>query len=577
MIENKMLLDILVKNNKITSAISENILNESRLTGKLAEDILVEKKIVSDEEIGKAKSEHFKIPLKIFEEKEIIPREILEIIPEETAKANKMIAFGKEDGNVLVGVIHPDDLRVQEILRFIAKQKKVNINVYLITSSDFNRLSQSYRTFEERIKGVTDIMKSLKGKGGLLHQQRVIKIEEGGVAEEAPIIKLASTIFRQAVNQRASDIHIEPQKTKLRVRFRVDGDLKNILDLPLEVHPPVVSRIKILSDLKIDETRVPQDGRFRTMIDDKEIDFRVATFPTALGEKVAIRVLDPNVGIKTIGDLGVQNYHAILLEDAIKSPFGMILATGPTGSGKSTTLYAILGELNKEDVNVVSLEDPVEYFMEGVNQSQVKPEIGYDFPSGLRQVVRQDPDIIMVGEIRDDETAALAIHAALTGHLVLSTLHTNNAIGVIPRLVDMKVETFLIPSTVILMVAQRLVRRLCDDCKKEEEATGSLLKSIEKEIAEFPEELKKQFKPPYKTYIPQGCEKCGFKGTKGRIGLFEMLRMSDELEEAILKDKGESVLDKISKEQGMISLRQDGIVKALKGLVSVEEVMRETI
>lgn len=579
MIDNKILLDILVKNGKITQAMADNVLKESDSISSPVEDILASKRIVSEEDIGQAKSEYYKIPLKIFTKDEQIKKEDLEFIPEGVAKANKMISFGHDGDTILVGMLNPDDIRGQEVLRFMAKQKKVNMGVYLITPSDLYRFWETYRSFETRVKEVTDAVNAFAGKGKLLHQQKVVKMDEvnASIADEAPIIKLVSTILKQAVNQRASDIHIEPQKTKLRVRFRLDGDLKNTLDLPLKLHPPVISRIKILANLKIDETRVPQDGRFRTVIDDKEVDYRVATFPTALGEKIAIRVLDSSSGVKTLPDLGVSEYHLPILEEAIEKPFGMILATGPTGSGKSTTLYAILGELNKEGINIVSLEDPVEYFMEGINQSQVKPEIGYDFASGLRQVVRQDPDIIMVGEIRDEETAALATHAALTGHLVLSTLHTNSAIGVVPRLVDMKVEPFLIPASVILMMGQRLERRLCQNCKEKNDPSPQVIEEIEKALKDLPESIKKDFLAPHTTYIAKGCDQCGFKGVKGRIGIFEMLKMTKELEKAILSDAGESSMEEIAKKQGMITLRQDGVIKALKGLVSIESILKETV
>lgn len=579
MIDNKILLDILVKNEKITQATADNLLKEASSINKPVEEILVSKKIISEEDIAKAKSEHYKIPLKIFSKDETIAKEVLEFIPEEVSKANKMIAFGKDGDTVSVGMLHPDDVRGQEVLRFMAKQKKVNMGVYLILPSDLYRFWQSYRSFETRVKEVTEAVNAFAGKGNLLHQQKIVRIDEvdNAVADEAPVIKLVSTILKQAVNQRASDIHVEPQKTKLRIRFRIDGDLKNALDLPLELHPPVVSRVKILSNLKIDENRVPQDGRFRTIIDKKEVDYRVATFPTALGEKVAIRVLDSSAGVRTLAELGVSEYYLPLLEKSINKPYGMILATGPTGSGKSTTLYSILKQLNKEDTNIVSLEDPVEYFMEGINQSQVKPEIGYDFASGLRQVVRQDPDVIMVGEIRDEETAALATHAALTGHLVLSTLHTNSAVGVIPRLVDMKVERFLIPASVILMMGQRLARRLCQNCKEKVQASGQVAEEIAEAMNDLPESVKKDFSAPYHTYVSKGCEQCGFKGVKGRIGIFEMLEMTDELEQEIIKGGVESDMEKIAKKQGMVTLRQDGVLKALQGLVSIEAILEETV
>ncbi|HOX21398.1 MAG TPA: GspE/PulE family protein [Candidatus Paceibacterota bacterium] len=584
MISNKSLTDTLLKNGKITSAIADSVLKEAESLNRPVEDIINEKRIVSEEELGQAKSEFFKVPLKTFKKDEAVAPEILNFIPEEVAKTHKLVAFARDKDTVLVGMLQPDDVRAQEVLRFIAKQKKVNIGIYLITPTALYDLSRGYRTFDTRVKEVTealDIFKRQSKSSYLLPQQRIVKIEEasGLIAEEAPVIKLVSTILHQAAAERASDIHIEPQRSRLRVRFRIDGDLKNVLNLPLELQAPIVSRIKILSELKIDESRVPQDGRFRTLIDNKEIDFRVSTFPTAVGEKVAIRLLDASVGLKTISDLGVRDYHLKLLKTAMDKPFGMILATGPTGSGKTTSLYAILGTLNKEDVNVVSLEDPVEYFMEGINQSQVKPEIGYDFASGLRQIVRQDPDIIMVGEIRDNETAALAVHAALTGHLVLSTLHTNDAIGVVSRLIDMKVEPFLLPSSLILMMSQRLVGRLCDNCKKKVIASGSLLEEIKKILSGLPTALKEKLavKEPIEIYLPQGCEACNYKGTKGRIGIFEMLEMTPELAEAILKDPTESNLTLVAKKQGMITLRQDGLIKALDGVVSIDEILKETV
>ncbi len=583
MIPNKNLLDILIKNGKITPAIAESVLREAESLGRPVENVLTDKRTISEEEIGKAKSEFHKIPLKIFNKDEKIPLEILNFIPEEFARNNKIVSFGKEGETLLVGMLNPDDVRAQEALRLVAKQKRINIGVYLVTASALNNLWQGYRSFEERVKEVSDVLDVFKKQnksGYLLPQQKIVRIDEasGSIAEEAPVIKLVSTILQQAINARASDVHIEPQRTKLKVRFRVDGDLKSVLDLPLELHPPIVSRIKILSDLKIDETRVPQDGRFRTMIDNKEVDYRVSTFPTALGEKVAIRVLDPSAGLRSITDLGVNDYHLTLLGEAMDKPFGMILVTGPTGSGKTTTLYAVLQKMNNEGINIVSLEDPVEYFVEGVNQSQVKPEIGYDFASGLRQIVRQDPDVIMVGEIRDDETAALAVHAALTGHIVLSTLHTNNAVGVVPRLMDMKVESFLLPSSLILMMAQRLVGRLCEKCKKKTALSGSLLEAVEKELAILPSDVKERYniKKPYEVYLPQGCEACNYKGIKGRIGIYEMLKMTPELEEAILKDPTETSLLTAARKQGMISLRQDGVIKAMQGLVSLEEILKET-
>ena len=583
MIPNKTLLELLVKNNKIDQATADKLLKDSQTLNQSVEEIIYERNLVSQNEIAKIKSEYYKIPTKYFTKEDIIPNEVLNIIPEEVARTHQMVAFKKEGDTLHVGMLFPDDQQAQDILKFIAKQRKLNIAIYLVTKSDLENIWKNYRSFATRLKEIqdsVDIFKRQSKPSHQLYQQRVVRIDEasGIIAEEAPIIKIVSTVLEEAVESNASDIHIEPMRNKLRIRFRLDGELKEVLSLPLELQPAIIARIKILSDLKIDETRIPQDGRFRTILDNKEIDFRVATFPTALGEKVAVRVLNPYVGLKTIDDLGVRAYHKTLIEEAIAKPFGMILATGPTGSGKTTTLYAILQGLNKEAVNIVSLEDPVEYFIEGLNQSQVKPEIGYDFASGLRQIVRQDPDIIMVGEIRDNETAALAVHAALTGHLVLSTLHTNNAIGVIPRLIDMKIEPYLLPASLILMMAQRLVGRLCDQCKQKVEATGSLKEEIEKSIAALPKELRAKYqKDKYEIYLPQGCKECNYKGIKGRMPLFEVLKMTPSLEEIVLKDPSAANLQQEAEKQGMVTLRQDGIIKALEGLISIEEVLKETM
>jgi type IV pilus assembly protein PilB len=333
-----------------------------------------------------------------------------------------------------------------------------------------------------------------------------------------------------------------------------------------------------MANLKIDETRVPQDGRFRTIIDQREIDFRVSTFPTAAGEKAAIRILDPATGLKGLAELGFSNWNLEIIKEGIEKPFGMILATGPTGSGKTTTLYAILQILNQVGTNIVTLEDPIEYFIDGLNQSQVLPEIGYTFATGLRQIVRQDPDIIMVGEIRDTETAELAVHAALTGHLVLSTLHTNNAIGVVPRLVDLGVQPFLLPATLNLMLSQRLVRRLCPDCKKPVAAEARLEKVIEMALNELPKVVREKlpYQKPYTIYMPQGCETCNHKGTLGRIGVHEILKMTPELERSILSGISEASLKAEARRQEMMTMRQEGVLKALEGIVSLQEVIQET-
>jgi len=398
------------------------------------------------------------------------------------------------------------------------------------------------------------------------------------MAEKAPISKIVSVMLRHAVDGGASDIHIEPVAESLKIRYRMLGTLYSSLNLPLKVHPAVVARIKILSELKIDETRVPQDGRFSAKVGGRRIDFRVSTFPTADGEKVVIRILDPTEGIKDFEELGLVGRNFKVVESAIKKPYGMILVTGPTGSGKTTTLYSILRVLNKESVNITTLEDPIEYHIEGINQSQVKPGIGYTFATGLRHIMRQDPDIIMVGEIRDEETASLAVHSALTGHLVLSTLHTNDALGVIPRLVDMGIEPFLIPSSLNIALAQRLVRTLCPDCRKKVKASEKTKDLIVKEFNQIPQEMRKGLKvaDPLYVYKAQGCKKCDNTGFVDRIGIFEALGMTTGLKELILKTLSSEAIRKEAEKHGRISMRQDGILKVLKGQTTIEEVLRVT-
>ncbi|MFH1656685.1 MAG: GspE/PulE family protein [Candidatus Nealsonbacteria bacterium] len=396
------------------------------------------------------------------------------------------------------------------------------------------------------------------------------------IAEEAPISKVVAVILRHAVDGNASDVHIEPGKEKVRVRFRLDGILHASLFLPLRISAAVIARIKILSVLKIDETRIPQDGRCSIKVGEKDVDFRISTFPTTLGEKVVIRILDSSKRKVDFASLGIIGRNLRVMEKALKKTYGMILATGPTGTGKTTTLYSVLGVLNREEVNVMTLEDPVEYFVEGVNQSQIKPEIDYTFATGLRHMVRQDPDIIMVGEIRDEETASLAIHATLTGHVVLSTLHTSNAIGVIPRLVDMGVQVFLLPPTLSVATAQRLVRKLCPHCKKKIKAPKEVEKVILKELEDFPLEAKKSIKSTSNFYIfqPVGCKRCDQTGYSGRIGIFEILEMTDELAKIILNNTPELAIKAEARRQGMTTMKQDGIIKMLDGVTSFEEILR---
>jgi type IV pilus assembly protein PilB len=577
MIDDKILITSLIKKSIISDELGQKLLNEAIQTSRGVESILYDRHIVDELSVVKAKSEILSIPYRSVKAEEITD-ELIKLIPEETAQNYQLLPLSKDDKMIIAGMVNPQDVRAQEALRFIAKESRLSLGVYVITPSDWQLGLRRYSPYQTEIESVIRSLNFKPGQG-LSSLQRKVALEEGAaVSEEAPIIKIVSATMKAAVEQGASDVHIEPQRTRLRIRFRIDGALKEVSSFPLEIHQQVISRIKILSNLKIDENRIPQDGRFRTVIFGRDIDFRVSTFPTPVGEKAAIRVLDPSVGLKGVDSLGLIGRNGDLVKKAIERAYGMVLVTGPTGSGKTTTLYALLQILNKEDVNILSLEDPVEYFVEGLNQSQVHPEIGYNFASGLRQIVRQDPDVIMVGEIRDNETAELAIHAALTGHVVLSTLHTNNAVGVIPRLIDMGAQPFILPATLNLMLSQRLVRQLCDKCRKAEVAPPEIQEIIKKELDKLPAEDKASLKyqGPYQIYHAPGCNACKSKGFTGRVGLFEAFVMTRELEEIISSGASEGKIYDEARRQGMISMRQDGVLKSLDGMVAMEEVLRET-
>lgn len=401
--------------------------------------------------------------------------------------------------------------------------------------------------------------------------EQLAEVFKGGVIPEI----VAATLFL-AIRMRASDVHIEAERDTVRVRFRIDGILHDILSVPKFLHAPLISRIKILAKMKIDEQRVPQDGRFDVVIDARQVDLRVSTMPTVHGEKIVMRLLDKSEGIKSLEQLGVTGTNFDLLLKNIEKPFGVILSTGPTGSGKSTTLYAVLSRISKPGVNIVTLEDPVEYELQGINQAQVKPQIGFTFAEGLRSVLRQDPNVIMVGEIRDLETAGMATQAALTGHLVLSTLHTNDASGALPRLIDMGVEPFLITSSINCVIGQRLVRRICDNCREEEEIPAAVKSFIKKQLSDVPSgQLKDVDVEQLHFYHGKGCPNCT-NGYRGRIGIFEVLPMSDAIEELAVKKAPASELKKQAIADGMVTMVQDGLIKALKGITTVDEVMRVT-
>lgn len=514
-----------------------------------------------------------------------IPKEIdktlLTIIPEDTARRYSMVPFRKERGVLSVAMVHPQDFEALNVLRFLAEKEQISIEVYLTSEKIFSHIAKYYTgtdmALKEAIfslkKDAEEVTESEQGK------QKDTKAE---VFQDAPITKLVEVIVKHALDGRASDIHIEPIEGSFRVRFRVDGILRAQLVFPLEVGRAVISRIKILANLKIDEKRKPQDGRFRFEGEDgNHIDLRVSSLPVIDGEKVVMRVLDKSANSTDLAKLGLRGRNRSILEKQIREPFGIILISGPTGSGKSTTLYAFLQILNQEERNIITLEDPVEYYVEGINQSQIKPEIGYTFASGLRSILRQDPNVIMIGEIRDSETAELAIHAALTGHMVLSTLHTNDAIGAIPRLVDMGVEPFLLASSLQVVAAQRLVRCICNNCREE----FSLTEPQKKYLQEFfdaiaSEEVEAyELEPKQKVlfYQGKGCDQCGQSGYKGRIAIYEVIDVDEEMRAIISDQKGnESAVRQAALKQGMMSMKEDGILKALTGVTTLAEVERVT-
>lgn len=542
-------------------------------------DILVGKGYISKATWLKTKGKVIGYPFRELK-KETVPEDVLQIIPAETVRRYKFVPLDKKDEVLEVGMVDPQDREAKEAIRFITSRKGLRPKIFLVSKEGFKHIVRQYESLKGEVAEALEEFEEKAKRREKKRKKRRVEIAEP-IAAEAPVSKVVAVILRYGVETKASDIHIEPLENSVKVRFRIDGILHTSLYLKKELHSAIITRVKILSRLKIDETRIPQDGRFHATIDEKKIDFRVSTFPTANGEKAALRILDPSAGIFDLKGLGLSGRNLQVVKEAIKAPYGMILSSGPTGSGKTTTLYTILNILNEEAVNIVSLEDPIEYFIEGVNQSQIRPEIGYSFASGLRYVLRQDPDIIMVGEIRDEETAGLATHASLTGHLLLSTIHTKDAVGIIPRLLDMGVERYLLPTTVSLGIAQRLTRRLCPDCKEEYRPPEDIQQTMKEAWDKIPEEQKRDLglqdiKWPVSIYKAKGCKACGQTGFKGRIAVFEILKMTSQLKHIIVEDLTESNLRKEARRQGMVTMFQDGIIKTLQGIIPIEEVLRVT-
>ncbi|MEI6305067.1 MAG: GspE/PulE family protein [Candidatus Taylorbacteria bacterium] len=569
-------LDILVQKKLIGKDDAREV-RTALSSGTPIDDALIAKGVKIDDIVA-ARGEFMNMPVRSLSDSPV-PFEALDYIPEEAALHYNFVPVGLAAGVLEVGIVDPDNMEARDAITFLVAKKNIPYKMFLISLDDFKKVIEMYKGLTGEVtKALTELETELS-----VDPADVIKREDNpanakpGAAEEtviiedAPVVKIVATIVRYAVEGEASDVHIEHMRDKVRVRFRVDGVLNTSLVLPSQVHSAVVARIKVLSNMRLDEKRKPQDGRFSARIDGRRIDFRVSTFPSYYGEKVEMRILDQAKGVRKIDDIGLSKRNLDLLKTAIEKPYGMILLTGPTGSGKSTTLYSIMNEIDREAYNVLSLEDPVEYSIEGVSQSQVRPEIGYDFSTGLRTTLRQDPDVIVVGEIRDKETAQLAVQAALTGHLVFSTLHTNNAAGVIPRLIDMGVDPFLIAPTLVLAVAQRLVGLLPEGGGEATPVEGSIKAVIDRQFADLPAEFKKEIPFSDTVYKIKPTPTCP-KGTRGRMAVFEMFAMDKDIEQVILKSPTELEVSKIIRSKGMMTLKEDAFVKAFQRIIPIEEV-----
>ena len=565
-------LQTLVERGEVTADLAQKVEELMQETGQSLESALIESGL-TPEVVRKLYAEYYQVPGFAIPEGFNLTEEILSYIPEESAMHYRIVPLRIEDEVLVVGANDPEDLQIREVLNFISTKHNLAYKFVFMLEVDIKKAQEFY----SNLKGeVTDALVTLETE---LNAEIAAGVEEASetdkkpvehIEEDAPVTKIVATILRYAVDGGASDIHIEPTEVKIVVRFRVDGELHNSLELPHNVHMAVVARVKILSSMRLDEKRKPQDGRFSATFDGRKIDFRVSVLPTSHGEKVVMRILDNERGVRSLEDVGISPHLLEIVRRIIKEPYGIILISGPTGSGKSTTLYAMLSEVDRLSKNVLSLEDPVEYNISGVSQSQVRPEIGYTFANGLRAALRQDPDIIMVGEIRDKETAQLAIQAALTGHLVLSTIHTNNAIGVVPRLIDMGVDPYLIAPTLKLAVAQRLARRICDGGGKEEAVTESTQMMINQSIKTLPQKYHSRI-PESKTMVrPEPTPSCA-TGLRGRVAVMEALEVNEEIQDLILHNASEDQIFQAARKNGFMTMKEDAIIKALQHTIPYEE------
>jgi type II secretion system protein E len=562
---------------------------EAERTHHSLQTIILEHKILSEVQLGQKIGEYINVPFVTIEPKDI-PDDVLKRIPEHIARQYNVVLFAVDDNGVLsLAMEDPDDVQA---LNFIQKEIGYNIKVFLATKNNILDCLENYRgNITDELDEVVSIQSGAESDSQ--------NVSEEEISENSPIAQTVNLLLEYAIKSGASDIHIEPREDFVQVRYRIDGVLKEVNKLPRNVQGALVSRIKILSNLKIDERRVPQDGRFKIKVSGKQYALRVSTLPIADGEKIVMRILDESNQAVALDSLGYWGLSLSTLKDAMAQPNGMILVTGPTGSGKSTSLFSVLSELNTPDVNISTIEDPVEYKIPGVNQTQTNSKAGMTFASGLRALLRQDPNIIMVGEIRDGETANLGVQAALTGHLVFSTLHTNNAATCLPRLLDMGIEPFLIASTVKAVIGQRLVRRLCMHCRQQyvpdagelayivqmfnlKQGSMQRLHALEQQAAadkiggntplgSTDVTIQYLWRPN-----PEGCDECGHNGFKGRVGIYEVLGISIPIQKMITANATSNEIQQQAITEGMVTMQTDGFVKSLRGVTTLEEVLRAT-
>lgn len=556
MILPETLKQIILKSGFVSEADFNAALKTADELKKPISDVLIIRGIISEEILGQLIAEHYKVPFVNLHSK-VIPAEVLKTVPEQAAATFRLIPFGIEDSTLLLAMEDPGDLEARE---FVKRKTGMHLKLHYVSAPDLNQALGQYK------KNITEAFTSIIDENVAKTKEKSKGVDVAKLATDLPVVKILDTILEYAYAENASDVHFEASEKNFLVRFRIDGVLQDVLNLPKTIHPAIVARIKILSRLKIDEHRIPQDGRFKFKIKDTDIALRVSILPAFFGENIVLRLLPESARALSLEELGLSGKNLDLVKLQIKKPHGMILVTGPTGSGKTTSLYSVLTIVNTTQVKICTVEDPVEYGIMRVNQIQVNVPAGLTFAAGLRSLLRHDPDIIMVGEIRDKETVEMAIQSSLTGHLVLSTLHTNDAASTIPRFLDMGAEGFLVASTVNLIIAQRLVRKICTQCIEPYKLTDEMKNYLKSFLSE--EQLTRDF------YKGKGCAECNNKGYKGRVGIFEILEVTEEIRQLVIKRVSAEEIAAKAKEQGMIPLFTDGMNKAGSGITTIEEVLR---